>query len=191
MSAAFPVVQLPDRGRVGMACLIVTESAFFAIFLVAYLFYIGKSANGPQPSEVLEFPWLGTLCLFTSSASIVLAVRALRRDAEPLFRVAWLATLLLGAAFLGVTAEEWQGLITEHGLTIRSNLFGTTYFALVGFHAAHVALGVTAMALVLVLSALGYLGVGQAERVEMLSWYWHFVDAVWVAVLTVVYIIGV
>ena len=81
-------------------------------------------------------------------------------------------------------------LIYEHGLTIRTNLFGTTFYSLVGAHAAHVTIGIVLMTLVLVLSLLGYVRVRDSERVEMLSWYWHFVDAVWIAVFTVVYVVG-
>ncbi|MCH2170189.1 heme-copper oxidase subunit III [Myxococcota bacterium] len=182
--------RLPDRGRVGMTCLIITESAFFSIFVVGYLFYIGKSQHGPQPADVLEFPWLATACLLSSSATIMLAVAGLRAGAMARFSLGLLATMVLGATFLGFTAMEWRGLIEGHGLTIRTNLFGTTFYSLVGFHAAHVMIGVLAMSLVLSLSLLGHVEKRHAERVELLSWYWHFVDAVWLAVLASVYVIG-
>lgn len=183
--------RVPSSRRVGMACLILTESAFFAIFLVAYLFYIGKSLSGPYPSEVLEFPYLGTACLLSSSVTVVLAVRYLRRGEIAAFAASWLVTILLGVSFLVSTAVEWYGLIFEHGLTIRTNLFGTTFYSLVGFHAAHVTFGALLMSLLMVLTALGHMKGKHAERVEMVSWYWHFVDGVWIAVFTVVYIVGV
>jgi len=180
-----------DRGRVGMLLLILGESSFFAIFLVAYLFYLGRSLGGPTPADVLEFPAVGTLCLLTSSVSIVLSVRALARGEIARFAAALFATLALGAAFLVATGIEWQRLIFEDGLTLRTNLFGTTYYSLVGFHAAHVTLGVLIMSLILALALRGHVSSEHAERVEVFSWYWHFVDVVWIAVLTVVYIVGV
>lgn len=180
-----------DRGRVGMACLIFGESTFFCVFVVAYLFYIGKSATGPQPGDVLEFPWLATACLLSSSLSAGLAVSALAR-AEAVRASLFLAiTVCLGSAFIAATAVEWSGLIYGHGLTIGTNLFGTTFYSLVGFHAAHVILGLLMLSLVLALTLGGRVGAEHAERVEMVTWYWHFVDAVWIVVLTTVYVVGV
>ena len=178
------------KGRVGMLGMIASESTFFGCFLVVYLFYIGRSLNGPYPGEVLELPIAATVCLLSSSITIWLATRALSRDRTNVFGLWFLATIVLGALFLVATAQEWSGLIYEHGLTIRTNLFGTTFYSLVGAHAAHVTIGIVLMTLVLVLSLLGYVHVRDSERVEMLSWYWHFVDAVWIAVFTVVYVGG-
>lgn len=181
---------LPSRGRVGMVGLIVTESALFSIFVVAYLFYIGKSLSGPYPADVLEFPVVATICLLSSSITIMLAEQALRKGQIRRFSLWWFLTILLGAQFLGATAVEWYRLIFASNLTIGTNLFGTTFYSLVGFHAFHVTVGLAMLTLVLVLSAVGYVRKEHAERVEVLSWYWHFVDVVWVVVLTVVYIIG-
>ena len=88
------------------------------------------------------------------------------------------------------TAFEWYDLIYNHDLTIWTNLFGTTYYTLVGFHAGHVTVGLTLLTLVLIFGLTGALHRAHAERVEVLSWYWHFVDAVWVVVFTTVYVIG-
>ncbi|MEW6268894.1 MAG: cytochrome c oxidase subunit 3 [Thermodesulfobacteriota bacterium] len=183
--------ELPSKGRVGMAGLIVTESSFFAIFVVAYLFYVGKSLTGPYPADVLELPILSSICLLSSSVTIVLAVRALRAGSVRTFGAWWLATILLGLEFLIGTGIEWHGLIYEHGLTIGTNLFGTTFYSLVGFHALHVLVGLLLLTLVLLFTAFGKLHAGHAERAEILSWYWHFVDTVWIVVFTVVYVIGV
>jgi cytochrome c oxidase subunit 3/cytochrome o ubiquinol oxidase subunit 3 len=178
------------RGRAGVLLLILSEISFFSVFLVAYLFYIGRSLNGPYPAELLEFPVLGTICLLGSSGTIMLATRALGANAIGRFRVFLFVTFALGASFLVLTALEWQHLI-QNGLTIRTNLFGTTYYSLVGFHAAHVTLGVGIMGLLLVLSSRGDITRAHTERVELFSWYWHFVDSVWIAVVAVVYVIGV
>ena len=180
-----------NRGRVGMACLIFGESTFFSVFVVAYLFYIGKSATGPQPADVLEFPTLATVCLLSSSLTAGVAVKALARGKITRMALGLAATVALGSAFIIETAREWARLMGDHGLTIGTNLFGTTFYSLVGFHAAHVILGLLMLSLVLGLALAGRVNAGHSERVEMVSWYWHFVDAVWIVVLTTVYIVGV
>ena len=181
---------LPSRRKVGVIGLILTESALFTIFVVAYLFYIGKSATGPYPKDVLELPILATICLLSSSVTVVLAEHAFRRGHDGGFRLWWLITILLAVAFLGSTALEWRRLIFKDNLTISTNLFGTTFYSLVGLHASHVIVGLTLLVLVLILSLRGYVTRAHSEHVEMLSWYWHFVDGIWVIVFTVVYIIG-
>ena len=179
------------RGQVGTLLLILAETSFFGVFLVAYLFYIGRSLTGPQPADVLEFPVVATICLLSSSGTIMLAVRDLERGHVARFATSLLATILLGGAFIVFTALEWKELIFEHGLTISTNLFGTTFYSLVGFHAAHVCIGLLLMLLTLVLAVFGHVRREHAFRVDLLSWYWHFVDVVWIAVFTVVYVVGV
>ena len=182
--------RLPSRRKVAVACLIVTESAMFTIFVVAYLFYIGKSLIGPYPNQVLETPILSTVCLLGSSLTIALAERSLRGGNRGGFQLWWTVTISLAAVFLGATAIEWHRLITVHHLTISANLFGATFYSLVGLHATHVVVGLALLALVLILSLRGQVRKEHHEHVEMVSWYWHFVDAVWVVVFTVVYVIG-
>jgi len=182
--------RLPSRGRAGMIALIVMESAFLGTFVVAYLFYIGKSLSGPTPKQVLDFPLLGTVCLLASSLTVALAVRFLRGGRITLFAIWLFITILLGAEFITGTAVEWYGLIVRDGLTIGTNLFGTTFYSLVGFHAGHVTLGLLLLILVWIFTVFGAVRAEHAERVELLSWYWHFVDAVWIVVLTTVYIVS-
>ena len=181
---------LPPRGIVGMACLIVAESAIFIIFVVAYVYYIGKSLSGPTPAQVLELPILGTICLLSSSATVHFAVSALRKN-NLRGCTLWLAgTVLLGAVFLMGTAREWYHLIHDFGLTIRTNLFGTTFYSLVGLHATHVVIGLIMLSIALALLLSGRVQEKHAERLEVLSLYWHFVDGVWVVVFLVVYVLG-
>ena len=180
---------LPSKGRVGMLALIVAESAVFVIFIVAYLYYLGQSRSGPLP-DVLELPIFISICLLASSPTISAAVRALEHGRLSSFKLWWLATIILALIFLVGTAREWYLLIYQHGLTIRTNLFGTTYYSLVGLHATHVILGLVALALVMVLAWLGHMRKEHAGRAEILAMYWHFVDVVWVVVFTVVYVIG-
>lgn len=194
LPATMPVAQrpwiLPSRSRVGMFCLIAGEAAIFTIFVVAYIFYIGKSLSGPMPSQVLEIPIITTICLLSSSLTIHFAVRALQRGDIGFFRIFWFITLALGAIFLIGTAREWHRLIYERGLTISTNLFGTTYYSLVGLHAFHVTVGLVGLTLVMLLSLAGKVHQKNAEPVDVFSLYWHFVDVVWVVVFTVVYLIG-
>jgi cytochrome c oxidase subunit 3 len=182
--------KLPYRGKVGMTCLIIAESAIFTIFVVAYLFYLGKSLTGPTPREVLETPIFYTICLLSSSLTIHLAGKLLERGQRIAFLALWLLTLILGALFLYGTGQEWHRLIYEHGLTISTNLFGTTYYSLVGLHAFHVTAGLILLTIVLLFGLAGRVGPEQSARVDVLSLYWHFVDAVWVVVFTVVYVLG-
>src|SRR5215469_8056045 len=185
-----PEWELPYRGTVGMAGLIIGESAIFTIFVVAYLFYFGKSLSGPTPREVLETPIFFTVCLLSSSLTIHFASKSLEQAHRGKFLTFWFLTIVLGALFLFGTAREWHRLIYEHGLTISTNLFGTTYYSLVGLHATHVVAGLIMLTIVLIFALAGYVGREQSGRVEVLAMYWHFVDAVWVVVFTVVYIVG-
>ena len=173
-----------------MYCLMAAEAAMFTIFVVAYLFYAGKSLAGPFPKDVLHVPILFTICLLSSSATIHLAVRSWTRGDMTAFAAWWLATIALGALFLAGTALEWRRLIYDQGLTIQTNLFGTTYYALVGLHALHVTVGLVCLAVVSALALAGHVRREHAPSGDVLSLYWHFVDGVWVVVFTVVYVVG-
>jgi cytochrome c oxidase subunit III len=182
--------QLPTRGRVGMLALIAAEASIFVIFVVAYLFYVGKSLTGPTPKDVLRVPIFYTICLLSSSLTIHLAIRAIQQGRISDFRNWWFGTIALGATFLYGTAREWYRLIFKDGLTIQTNLFGTTYYSLVGLHGFHVTVGLVLLSLVLAFAFLGHVKQEHSYRLDVLSLYWHFVDAVWVVVFTVVYVIG-
>lgn len=181
---------LPSRGRVGMFSLIAAESAIFTIFVVAYLYYIGKNLVGPVPRDVLELPIFATICLLSSSLTIHFAVAALRKGRAGAFKLWWFLTVALGTIFLVETGREWRHLIFEKGLTISTNLFGTTYYSLVGLHAFHVTVGLAGLAVAMILALLGYVKQEHSERTDVFSLYWHFVDGVWVVVFTVVYVVG-
>ena len=193
MPVAIPAAEtswtLPYRGRVGMFSLIAAESAIFTIFVVTYIFYIGKSLSGPTP-QVLHIPILNTICLLSSSLTIHLALNALHTGKSATFKLFWFLTFALGAIFLIGTGREWYHLIDEEGLTISTNLFGTTYYSLVGLHAFHVTAGLLGLSVVMVLALAGRVRQEHARQVDVLSLYWHFVDAVWVVVFTTVYIVG-
>lgn len=182
--------RLPNKGRVGMSALIAGESAIFTIFVVAYVFYLGKSLTGPKPSDVLEIPVIGTICLLSSSLTIWRAEQAIENDRMGSF-TAWLgATIALAVTFLIGTASEWRKLIYEDGLTISTNLFGTTFYSLVGLHATHVVIGLALLSTAFLFSLFGWVDSRQSERFGAVALYWHFVDGVWVVVFSVVYLIG-
>src|SRR6266436_3368864 len=139
--------KLPYRGKIGIACLIIAESAIFTIFVVAYLYYVGKSLSGPTPREVLAAPIFYTICLLSSSLTMHFAGKHLARAKRGSFLNLLLLTIVLGGLFLYGTGQEWHRLIYEHGLTISTNLFGTTYYSLVGLHAFHVTAGLVMLSI--------------------------------------------
>lgn len=188
-AAADPGLSAPQWG---MAAFLVSEVAFFGTLLVTYLSFLGQDRVGPTPREALTLPWtLGmTACLVASSATVHLAHGALERGRQALFCLLWAATIGLGVAFLVGTLIEWRELIGVHQLTISRNLFGTTYYTLVGFHGLHVTAGVVMMLLVLGLALQRSVNQQHAVSVELISWYWHFVDGVWIVVFLVVYVLG-
>src|SRR5215470_1675497 len=190
LSEIQPPRSLPYRGKVAMAGLIIAESAIFTIFVIAYLFYIGKSLTGPTPREVLETPIFFTICLLSSSLTIHYAGKFLEKGERGAFLSLWSLTILLGGLFLFGTGQEWHRLIYEDGLTISTNLFGTTYYSLVGLHAFHVTVGMIMLVIVAIFAFVRRVGREHSRRIEVLSLYWHFVDAVWVVVFTVVYVLG-
>jgi cytochrome c oxidase subunit III len=180
---------LPSRGRVAMLSLIIGESAIFTIFVVAYVFYIGKSLSGPTPA-ILEVPWFNSICLLSSSVTIWLSEREIERGRMKGFAALWALTMLLGLIFIVGTGVEWQKLIYLDGLTIHTNLFGTTFYSLVGLHATHVIIGLIMLGTVLLFTLTGHIRQEHNERIQVLALYWHFVDAVWIVVFSVVYILG-
>lgn len=186
----------PSAPQWGMIAFLISEAAFFSTLVMVYIVFIGADAQpggrgGPTPAKVLSLELVigTTICLLSSSATIHFADRALRRGGESGFRLWWTVTIVLGIAFLAGTAYEWSELI-RGGLTVQRNLFGTTYYTLVGFHGAHVSVGVIVMLIVLGLSLRRQVTAGNPHGVELVSWYWHFVDGVWVVVFAVVYLVG-
>jgi cytochrome c oxidase subunit 3/cytochrome o ubiquinol oxidase subunit 3 len=179
--------------QVGVLTFLVTELAFFGTLIMAYIYFLRQSTAGePNPSQVFQLPrvLVTSLCLFSSSATIHLAERSLRRGGQQAFLGWWGLTIVLGVLFLLGTALEWSDLIGTWGLTISRNLFGTTYFTLVGFHAFHVTVGVIVMSIVFGLALRREITERNQTTVEVVSWFWHFVDGVWLVVFTLVYLVG-
>jgi cytochrome c oxidase subunit 3 len=175
----------------GMVAFLMSEVAFFGTLIAVYLHFVGKDESGPTPA-VLSLPLVigTTICLLSSSVTVHQAGKALRFASRASFLRWWPATIVLAIVFLAGTAYEWNNLIRDHDLTISRNLFGATYYTLVGFHALHVTLGVLVMLAVLGLTLTLGLTAGNRAGAELVSWYWHFVDGVWVVVFMVVYVVG-
>jgi cytochrome c oxidase subunit 3/cytochrome o ubiquinol oxidase subunit 3 len=174
-----------------MISFLVSEVALFGTLIVTYVFYLGRDTVGPTPAEALSLTLVAwtTVCLLASSATVHMAERALGSGNRGGFLLWWLATIVLGAVFLVGTAFEWRELIEDHHLTISRNLFGTTFYTLVGLHALHVTGGVTIMLIVLGLALGRQVSSANRTPVELVSWYWHFVDGVWLVVFSVVYLL--
>ena len=171
-----PVDARPDARKVGMSAFFVSEAAFFSTLLMAYVVYMGHNLTGPTPAEVLSLPLaiVNTICLLASSFTIHRAEKSLRSGNTAAFQGLWGLTILLGAAFLAGTGYEWHGMIVDHQLTIGRNLFGTTYYTLVGFHAAHVTVGVLLLVLMFRLyqPRKAHGGIPTRLGSSWVSWYW-------------------
>lgn len=190
MAATVDVVEsfLQEKARFGTLLFIASEAIFFALLIAAYVFYTGASPDGPNAHQVLDPLKTGfyTVCLLSSSITVYLAERSQRKNQK---RVSmWLAiTMLLGLVFLYGEMQEYRKLLHEN-VTVSRDLFGSTYYTLTGFHALHVTIGLILLSIALAAALRRKAGRPQRVALECISYYWHFVDAVWVAVFSVVYL---
>jgi heme/copper-type cytochrome/quinol oxidase subunit 3 len=175
---------------VGLAAFIFSEATFFGALIVAYLEYRTRSPGpGPHDLDVIR-TFIFSLFLFASSGTVYLAERRLARDDQRGFLSWWLVTMTLGAVFLIGQLTEYARLYTD-GITISSNLFTSAFFTLTGFHGLHVLVGLIALGVIGLLARAGDFRAGrQRVAVDAVSIYWHFVDAIWVVVFSVVYLLG-
>ena len=169
------------------------DCLFFGALISTYLVHKGKNVVGPYPEDVFSIPVtsVSTFVLLMSSMSMVMAYAALTRGNLKVFRIWLAATTIMGMAFLAFQVFEFRD-FAQHGLTPRTNLFGTTFFTLTGFHGAHVTIGVIWLLSLLFNSYRP--GQVTAERhldVDLAALYWHFVDIGCIVIFTVVYLFGV
>jgi heme/copper-type cytochrome/quinol oxidase subunit 3 len=179
-----------DSRKIAFWTFIGSECLLFGSLIATYLVYQGRSVSGPTTHEILNIPLtsFSTFDLLMSSLMMVLALAAVQRGDRTWARV-WLgATAFLGAVFLGLQAYEFTHFVHE-GLGFTTNLFGSTFFTLTGFHGGHVFVGVVWLLTLLVRSFQGKLGPEKSLNVEIAGLYWHFVDVVWIVIFTVVYLI--
>jgi heme/copper-type cytochrome/quinol oxidase subunit 3 len=179
-----------DTRKIALWTFIGSECMLFGSLLATYLAYEGKSVVGPTPQEILNIPLtsVSTFVLLMSSLAMVLSLAAVARGDTRYARV-WLATTAgLGSVFLAFQVVEFTSFVHE-GLTISTNLFGSTFYVLTGCHGLHVLVGVIWLSTLLMQSFRGKLGPDKAMTVELSGLYWHFVDVVWIVIFTVVYLI--
>jgi heme/copper-type cytochrome/quinol oxidase subunit 3 len=180
---------MPDRNKVGVGLFIVSEAGFFAVLLIAYIYFHLLPSQGPSAANSLSpLRTLGfSICLFLSSATIHMAARSFRLRSVNSVKL-WLAlTVILGAAFLVGQTIEYRGLLVR-GVNLSTNLFGTTFFTLTGFHGLHVLIGLCVLGTLFGVVLGGRLDDIKPSGFEAAGMYWHFVDAVWVVIFSVVYV---
>jgi cytochrome c oxidase subunit 3/cytochrome o ubiquinol oxidase subunit 3 len=182
-----------SHAKLAMWIFLASDALFFGAFIATYLLYRGRDElflGGPKPSELYDIPFTSatSFILLMSSMTMVLALAAILRGDDRRFRIWILATALFGLTFIGGQVFEFTEFYRE-GLHLDTNLFGTTFFVLTGFHGAHVTLGIIWLISLWFLSMRGRIHTGQAEAVETAGLYWHFVDVVWIVIFTVIYLV--
>lgn len=179
----------PDKNKTSIITFILSETGFFGVLILAFLFYNASPQPGPGPKDLnLVKTGLFSLCLFASSFTIWRSEVGLHRKDHRAMK-GWLAaTILLGGIFLVGQGLEYWGLF-KSGVTMSTNLFSTTFFTLTGFHGLHVGVGLIALLIMLAMALASDFATRKSSALEAVALYWHFVDVVWVFVLTVVYIL--
>ncbi|MGZ4689246.1 MAG: cytochrome c oxidase subunit 3 [Acidimicrobiia bacterium] len=176
--------------KLAMWVFLSSECLFFGAFIATYLLYRGRSVKGPKPQDVYNIPFTSvtSFILLMSSLTMVLALAAIQRGDHRRFRVWITATALFGVTFIAGQIYEFTEFYRQ-GLSLSTNVFGSSFFVLTGIHGAHVTVGIIWLLSLWGLSMQGKLQVQHAERVEIAGLYWHFVDVVWIVIFTVVYLI--
>lgn len=177
--------------KLGMWVFLGSECLLFGALIATYLVYRGRSINGPYPKDIYDIPFtsVSSFVLLMSSLTMVLALSAIQRGDNRRLRIWLICTAMLGATFIAGQIYEFTSFIRE-GLTIKTNLFGSSFYVLTGFHGVHVTLGILMLLSLARLSWSGKITKDNAEVVEIVGLYWHFVDVVWIVIFTVVYLIN-
>jgi cytochrome c oxidase subunit 3/cytochrome o ubiquinol oxidase subunit 3 len=175
--------------KLGMWVFLSSDCLLFGALISTYLLLHKRSVSGPGPEDVFDIPFtsVSSFVLLMSSLTMVLAVSALTRGDEKRNRLWLVTTALLGTVFIGGQVYEFTSFVKE-GLGFTTNIFGSAFFTLTGFHGLHVSLGILMLLSLVGLSLRGKLGRDRAETVEIVGLYWHFVDVVWIIIFTVIYL---
>ncbi len=176
--------------KVAMWAFLGSECLLFGALISTYLLYKSRSVNGPYPEDVFDIPFTSasSFMLLMSSLTMVLALSAIQRGDIRQLRLWLLATACLGSLFITGQVYEFTSFYRE-GLSLSTNLFGSSFFVMTGFHGVHVTLGILMLLSLYTLSLRGKLGPEKSEVVELTGLYWHFVDIVWIVIFTVIYLI--
>ena len=180
-----------DNKKVAMWLFLASECMLFGALLGAYLIYAGQSLVGPYPADLFDMvlTTIFTFVLLMSSLAVALAVQAASKGDQAGVKRWLLATVILGISFLGFQFYEYSHFMHE-GLFLSTNLFGTTFYLLTGFHGVHVAIGVTWLFSLWLTALRGDTKRANATNVEIAGLYWHFVDIVWIVIFGVVYLMA-
>lgn len=178
-----------DTAKLAMWVFIASEAVFFAFLIAAYVYFYGAVVHGPSARNSLDPPrtLIFTICLLASSGTLLLAERRLSAGHKSGFRLWLVATIALGAAFIFGQAWEYMGLLTN-SVNPERNLFGATFFTLTGFHGFHVLCGLISLSVLLILTFVRGFGEKEMSGVGAIAMYWHFVDAVWIVIFSLVYL---
>jgi len=191
-----------DHRKIAMWAFLGSDCLFFGSFISTYMIYRGRSIVGPCPHDcvingtryegIFSIPYtsVSAFVLLMSSVTMVLALAAIQRGNHRNLRIWLLATALLGSVFVGGQYFEFNT-FWQRGLHLDTNLFGTTFFVLTGFHGAHVTIGIIILLSLLATSLMGRLPASDSLTVELAGLYWHFVDIVWIVIFTLVYLLPI
>jgi len=179
-----------SNNKLAMWMFLGSECLLFGGLISTYMLYRGRTQSGPRPETVYDIPFtsVSSFVLLMSSLTMVLALSAIQRGDLRRNRIWLVATALLGATFVGGQVYEFTSFIRQ-GLTVKTNLFGSSFFVLTGFHGVHVTIGIVMLLSLVSMSLRGKLPQEKAEVVEIIGLYWHFVDVVWIVIFTVIYLI--
>jgi heme/copper-type cytochrome/quinol oxidase subunit 3 len=182
---------LRDKNQLGMIAFIAGETIFFGMLIMAFVYFRLANPNDFRDSSHLQLTTTAifTVFLLTSSLTIWFSERSLHNGNRRGFIIWLLITIGLGVVFLGGQAYEYLELISEN-ITISRNTFGTSFYTLTAFHGLHVAGGLIALGIIAILAFMGDFRTRQSSAVNTVSLYWHFVDVVWIAVFTTVYLVS-
>jgi len=179
-----------DNRKLLMWLFLASDCLLFGSLIAAYLLYRGRSIVGPYPEDLFDIPFtsVSAFVLLMSSVTMVLALAAIQRGNVRNMRIWIFTTAVLGTLFIGGQVFEFTE-FNHEGLSLSTNLFGTTFFVLTGFHGAHVTVGVLILMSLFVVSMRGGIQQKDSMVVELAGLYWHFVDIVWIVIFTLVYLI--
>ena len=180
---------LPNT-KLAMWIFLSSECLLFGALITTYVLYRGASVKGPYPATVFDIGYtsVSSFVLLASSLTMVLALSAAQQRDMVRMRLWLLATAMLGMGFVGGQVYEFTTFYHE-GLSLSTNLFGSTFFVLTGFHGVHVTVGILMLLSLVGMSSAGRLPDDPSFPVEMVGLYWHFVDIVWIVIFVVVYLI--
>ncbi len=187
--APYRSAKLPDV-KLLMWVFLASDTMLFGSLIGTYLAYKDRSLVGPLPLDVFDIPLttVSTFVLLMSSFLMVLSLHAIRQNDLPKFRLWTAGVAFFGAIFLGFQIYEFVHFVNM-GLTIKTNLFGTTFFVLTGTHGVHVTVGVIWLISLVMASYIRPMSAKDAVYVEIAGLYWHFVDIVWIVIFTVIYLV--